>query len=39
MHNNTRDKPSNIAGPLENMLEKNVQIVTSDGRIFVGKIF
>ena len=37
MEGNHPNRPPPIANPLESMLEKTVQIVTSDGRIFVGK--
>ena len=38
MDNNPKDKALGSMNALESMLERNVQIVTSDGRIFVGKI-
>lgn len=37
MEGNHPNRPPAVANPLESMLEKAVQIVTSDGRIFVGK--
>jgi len=36
MDNNPKDKALTTLKPLENMLEKLVQIITTDGRIFVG---
>ena len=38
MDTNPKDKPLSSLKPLENMLEKLVQIITTDGRIFVGNL-
>ena len=36
MDNNPKDKHMSSQSPQENMLEKYVQVVTTDGRVFVG---